>query len=98
MTDDSKSEARKKPQPPVDYLAWTIVVGFFAMMGLAYLRPSPAGSETYLSQFSGALILAFGMVMQKRYGTTSGSERKTELAAEQTAAILEKIPTSGSTP
>lgn len=74
-------EAKPKVARKTDTLAWAIVVGFFAMMGMLYFIEIPEGSQSAVNLMCGALMGAFGTVVGYKWGSSEGSATKTELMA-----------------
>ncbi|MEW6613956.1 MAG: hypothetical protein AB1401_00570 [Thermodesulfobacteriota bacterium] len=59
---------------------WFLIIGFFTILGLMlWLKPP---ESTNLGLMIGAVIMAFGQVVNFRKGTTVNSSRKTELLAK----------------
>lgn len=74
-----------------DWFAWFVSAAFFAVIGqLAYFGMAESGSDAVLilvGQASGA----FASIIGYRYGTTAGSEKKSEQITQlaQTAAAVQ---------
>ena len=59
-------------------LAWTIIVGFFALMGLLLKIPVPADQNGVIFMLFGALATGFGQVLQYFFGSSKSSSDKNE--------------------
>ena len=64
-------------------LAWTVIIGFFALMTLLIFRPLPEGAEGYVNQLFGTLGTGFGLVLGYFFGSSKSSSDKTALIAAQ---------------
>lgn len=62
-------------------LAWTVIIGFFALMTLLIFRPLPPGAEGYVNQLFGTLGTGFGLVLGYFFGSSKSSSDKTALLA-----------------
>lgn len=60
-------------------LAWTVVVGFFAVLVVLMFTPLPEAAVGPVNQLFGALTAAMGMVVNFFFGSSDSSRRKTEL-------------------
>lgn len=63
-------------------LAWTIVVGFFGLMGLLFKYAVPADQTGVVFMLFGSLAAAFGAVIQYFFGSSSGSAAKTVMLSK----------------
>ena len=62
-------------------LAWTIIVGFFGLMGILLFAVIPDDSTGVIFMLFGALAAGFGQVLQYFFGSSKGSADKSmELA------------------
>lgn len=73
-------------------LALLVVVAFgyaeywvFYHAGVAEVKPMDAGTSVLIGRVLGTVDAAFMLLLSFRWGTSRGSERKTELAAQQKA-------------
>ncbi|MDP8275894.1 MAG: hypothetical protein RAO92_05780 [Candidatus Euphemobacter frigidus] len=60
-------------------LAWTVVAGFFGLMGLLCFQSLPTGSSNVVFMLFGALATGFGQVLQYFFGSSKSSAEKTSL-------------------
>lgn len=60
-------------------LAWTVIVGYFLLLGLLMHLELPPGATGYVNQLFGALAAGFGMVLQYFFGSSRSSSEKTAL-------------------
>ena len=63
-------------------LAWSVVIGFFAMTGMMYFRPIPSSVIGPINQLFGALAAGFGLVLGYFFGSSKSSTDKTKLMAK----------------
>ena len=63
-------------------LAWSVVIGFFAMTGMMYFRPIPPAAIGPINQLFGALAAGFGLVLGYFFGSSKSSTDKTKLMAK----------------
>jgi hypothetical protein len=63
-------------------LAWTIVIGFFALMGFLLYVPVPQDQSGVIFMLFGTLATGFGSVLQYFFGSSKGSDSKTNLLAK----------------
>lgn len=63
------------------FLAILITVGFFGLLGFMILKPPPPQSQRVLDMMVGTLGTAWVMVVTYYFGSSLGSDRKTELLA-----------------
>lgn len=72
-----------KPDANLYVLAWTIVAGFFLLTGgllyFSYTGKSITDQTGVLFMLLGTLATGFGMVLQYFFGSSIGSNKKTEL-------------------
>ena len=66
-------------------LAWTVVVGFFALCGLLMQFPLPKDSNSVVFMLFGSLGTGFGTVLQYFFGSSKSSADKTQIIAAQPA-------------
>ena len=64
-------------------LAWTIVFGFFALIGTIIFVSLPKGSNDIVYMLFGTLTAGFGSVMQYFFGSSKGSADKTKMLSKQ---------------
>jgi len=65
-------------------LAWVVVLGFLGLCAILIFRPLPVGtSQNILFMLFGGMISAFSAVMQYFFGSSKGSQEKTNLIAMQ---------------
>jgi len=57
-------------------LAWTVVAGFFGLMGLLCFMALPTDSSGVVFMLFGALATGFGQVLQYFFGSSKGSQSK----------------------
>ena len=62
-------------------LAWTVIVGFFALCGFLMVKPLPTGATEVVYMLFGALASGFGVVLQYFFGSSKSSSDKTTLMA-----------------
>ncbi len=65
-------------------LAWSVVVGFFGLMGLLCYHTLPQDSNGVVFMLFGALATGFGQVLQYFFGSSQSSSEKTKLLATKT--------------
>ena len=63
------------------FLAWSVIVGFFALCGILMNVPLPSGSSEVVFMLFGALATGFGTVLQYFFGSSKSSTDKTSLLA-----------------
>lgn len=63
-------------------LAWTVVCGFFVLIGVLLFVQLPQDSSGVIYMLFGALSSGFGAVLQYFFGSSRGSESKTQLLAQ----------------
>ena len=63
-------------------LAWTVVMGFFGLMGLLCFKALPGDSSGVVFMLFGALATGFGQVLQYFFGSSKSSGDKTKLIAQ----------------
>lgn len=76
-----------------DYLAWTIVVGFFSLIVLLVFRPLPEGSSDAVLVLVGQASAGFAAVYAYRYGSTQSAKVK-----DQTITAMLPTPTNPPAP
>lgn len=64
------------------FLAIGVTAGFFGLLGLMVFHPLPTSSEKILDIMTGTLGTAFVAIVMFYFGSSAGSERKTELLAQ----------------
>jgi hypothetical protein len=62
-------------------LAWTLVIGFFVLMGVLICKPLPDDSTGVVFMLFGTLAGSFGAVVQYFFGSSKSSSEKTALLA-----------------
>jgi len=70
-------------------LAWTIVIGFFGLIGVMMFVSIPEASNNIIYMLFGTLGAGFGSVMQYFFGSSRGSKQKTLMLGRK---INNKIP------
>lgn len=91
LTDVSSARSRQtehekttgKSDANLYVLAWTVVFGFFGLMGLLCFRALPNESSSVVFMLFGALATGFGQVLQYFFGSSKSSAEKTTLIANQ---------------
>jgi len=76
---NAHEEATGKTDYNLYILAWTIVVGFFGLIGIMMYVAIPAASNNIIYMLFGTLGAGFGSVMQYFFGSSKGSKDKTIL-------------------
>ena len=64
-------------------LAWTVVSGFFGLMGLLCFKALPEDSNGVIFMLFGALATGFGQVLQYFFGSSKSSSEKTRLMTKR---------------
>jgi len=62
-------------------LAWSIVIGFFVLIGVMMFVAIPSESNNIIYMLFGTLSAGFGSVMQYFFGSSRGSNEKTKILA-----------------
>jgi hypothetical protein len=72
-----------------DWFAWFVSGSFFGMIALLATRGMQATAEQAVLILVGQASMGFAAIINFRYGSTQGSEKKTEQLAQmaQTAAV-----------
>lgn len=85
-----RDSARKREMSVLDWtpriLAYGITLGFFTVLGFMLLNTLPAGARDPMLLMLGALQTAWVAVVSYYFGSSRGSDRKTELMAQQAGA------------
>jgi len=63
-------------------LAISITLGFFGLLAITAFRTVPVGSEKILDVMTGSLGAAWLAIVNYYFGSSAGSDRKTELLAQ----------------
>lgn len=63
-------------------LALLVTIGFFGLLALSAFHTIPASSEKILDVMTGSLGTAWIMIITYYFGSSAGSDRKTELLAQ----------------
>lgn len=71
-------------------LAWTIVVGFFALMALLFKFSLPLDQSGVVFVLFGALAAGFSQVLNFFFGSNKSSENKTAMIYNSTANLPKK--------
>ncbi|SRR6266702_1094032 len=86
-----RDSARKREEVVKDHtpaiLAYGITLGFFALLTFLTLHDVPATSHDLLVAMAGVLGTAWVGCIGYYFGTSSGSDRKTELLAKASPAV-----------
>lgn len=61
------------------FLVVTTTIGFFTLIGVLVFREVPDGSREIVAQLIGGIAAAFGAIIGYRFGSSSGSARKTDI-------------------
>ena len=80
-------EATGKSDVNLYVLAWTIVIGFFGLIGAMMYVAIPAESNNIIYMLFGTLAAGFGSVMQYFFGSSRGSKEKTLMLGRQISAV-----------
>jgi hypothetical protein len=72
------------------FLAWTIVVGFFLLMGLLFKFSLPPDQNGVVFVLFGALASGFGQVLSFFFGSSKSSENKTDMIYNSTPNVPKK--------
>ena len=64
-------------------LAGVVTIGFMALLALFMFHAFPNGASDILDAMTGVLGTAFIGIINYYFGSSSGSDRKTELLAQQ---------------
>jgi hypothetical protein len=72
-------------------LAWTIVIGFFVLMGFLLKIPVPPDQNGVIFMLFGSLATGFGQVLQFFFGSSKGSQDKNQ----QIFQLRSQIPGGG---
>lgn len=85
IAEDDRDSARKREIAVKDWtpkvLAYGVTIGFFAILGFMLAHALPDGAKDPLLIMLGALQSAWVGVITYYFGSSSGSDRKTELLA-----------------
>ena len=68
-------------------LAWTIIVGFFVLIGVLLFVPLPPDQTGVLFMLFGALSAGFGSVLSFFFGSNKSSENKTAMIYNSTPNV-----------
>jgi hypothetical protein len=68
-------------------LAILVTAGFFGLLSLMAFRPIPAGAESMLNVMTGSLGTAWIMIITFYFGSSAGSDRKTEIMAASASTL-----------
>jgi hypothetical protein len=71
-------------------LAWVIVLGFFALIGILLFVKLPEDSSGVVFMLFGALSAGFGAVIQYFFGSSKSSESKTDMIYNSTPNLPKK--------
>jgi len=83
---------RKQYKEILQYVFAAIIVGcFFAFIVVLLYKPIPKENVETINLAAGALLLAFGTVVGYFFGSSAGSQRKTDIIAQQTPPQDETI-------
>lgn len=73
-----KMKSTGKPDLNLYILAWTIIIGFFALIGFLLKVPIPVDQSGVIFMLFGALSTGFGQVLQFFFGSSKSSADKNE--------------------
>src|SRR5664280_1456956 len=68
-------------------LAWTVIFGFFVLVGILLFVALPAGQTNVLFVLFGALASGFGQVLSYFFGSNRSSESKTDMIYNSTPGL-----------
>jgi hypothetical protein len=85
-----KMKATGKGDLNLYVLAWTIIVGFFVLMGVLLFRILPPDTSGVLFMLFGALSAGFGQVLNFFFGSNKSSENKTAMIYNSTPNVPKK--------
>ncbi len=87
LAGDDRASARAREQVVRDstprYMAFLITIGFFSILFYMAFRSVPDPSKDILNIMVGSLGAAFISIISYFFGSSQGSERKTEILADQ---------------
>ena len=83
QADTEKTKATGSRDVNLYVLAWTIIAGFFFLMGILLFIKIPEDSTGVIFMLFGALAAGFGQVLQFFFGSSKSSADKSELLAKQ---------------
>ena len=75
-TEGKRTTATGKPDYNLYILAWTIILGFFILMGFLLKWPVPEDQNGVIFMLFGALATGFGQVLQYFFGSSKSSADK----------------------
>lgn len=81
----NETKATGKRDINIYILAWFLILGFFALMGILLFVKLPEDSSGVIYMLFGTLSTAFGAVINYFYGSSASSGEKTELLAKAQA-------------
>ena len=84
-----RDSARKRETSVKDWtprvLAYLVTCGFFSLLGYMVTRTTPSGSEQILDTMIGTLGTAWVGIITYYFGSSAGSDKKTDLIAQANA-------------
>lgn len=87
QADVSKTQTTGKRDTNLYVLAWVLVLGFFALLGILLWRPVPQDSSGVIFLLFGTLASSFGAVVGFFFGSSRGSQAKDELLLKATPPV-----------
>lgn len=77
---------KKEHKEILQYVFAALIVGcFFAFIVVLLYKPIPVQNTETINLAAGALLLAFGTVVGYYFGSSAGSQRKTDIMAKDEA-------------
>ncbi len=79
QTMDNLKTIEKGKEINISIIAYLIIAGFFALLGMMIFQPLPEGSSEAIFLLFGALASGFGAVVNYFFGSSKSSNDKTKL-------------------